>query len=527
MISTDEEDNVPLFRRGVEARSSKCHVRDWVGIIVSVGCILCGVICIAVISLYKEKVKEEYGIVLDAGSTHTNMFVYKWKVSDIIQGTALVKEIGQCRITDKAGHVRGISDYKMNPEEAGESLQKCIDNKAKRLIPSYVHDKSPIYLGATAGMRLLNETNPATASQILRSVRKTLAKSSFMFEDNYARIISGEEEGISSWVTVNYLNGALNYSLAVSQRKDEVPRRPVGALDMGGASTQITFVSSDSSQSSANLTLYGKNYTVYTHSFLCYGMKEAQRRFLAQLVKEAKYSKKVDNPCGPRGHDRNISAEYLWAAPCVKETIKTKTDYIFSGTGNYSLCAKEVGKLFNFASCRGRKNCSFDGVYLPSTHGLTFLAFSGFYGVVKDLNRTSTSSLDEILAATKNICSKPWSEMMDSPNRDMLATYCFDAQYIFTILSNGYHFNTTKANLRFVNSINNLSVGWALGFMINATNLLPLFPPSSVSIHLIQSGVYLAVVIVGALLTSIGMLICILSTGRIYRQRHLYTGRLI
>lgn len=61
--------------------------------------------------------------------------------------------------------------------------------------------------------------------------------------------------------------------------------RPVGALDMGGASTQITFVSSDSSQSSANLTLYGKHYTVYTHSFLCYGMKEAQRRFLAQLVK--------------------------------------------------------------------------------------------------------------------------------------------------------------------------------------------------------------------------------------------------
>ena len=34
--------------------------------------------------------------------------------------------------------MRGISEYK-NPEEAGQSLQKCIDSKAKRLIPSYVH----------------------------------------------------------------------------------------------------------------------------------------------------------------------------------------------------------------------------------------------------------------------------------------------------------------------------------------------------------------------------------------------------
>ena len=54
--------------------------------------------------------------------------------------------------------------------------------------------------------------NPAAASSILASVRKTLKNSPFMFEDDYARIISGEEEGLSSWVTVNYLNGNFNTS---------------------------------------------------------------------------------------------------------------------------------------------------------------------------------------------------------------------------------------------------------------------------------------------------------------------------
>ena len=69
--------------------------------------------------------------------------------------------------------------------------------------------------------------------------------------------------------------------------------------------------------------------------------------------------------------------------------------------------------------------------------------------------------------------------------------------------------------------IDHLSLGWALGFMINATNLLPLLPASSVPINVIQTGVYLAVVIVGAFLISAGLLVCIMSAGRIYRRRQL------
>ena len=53
---------------------------------------------------------------------------------------------------------------------------------------------------------------------------------------------------------------------------------------MGGASTQITFVPSKPPQHSNQLKLYGKEYHLYTHSYLCYGKKEAERRFLAQLV---------------------------------------------------------------------------------------------------------------------------------------------------------------------------------------------------------------------------------------------------
>ena len=62
-----------------------------------------------------------------------------------------------------------------------------------------------------------------------------------------------------------------------------------GALDLGGASTQITFVPEDPKLIVAGddetLSLYGETYKVYTHSYLCYGVNEAYRRHLANLVK--------------------------------------------------------------------------------------------------------------------------------------------------------------------------------------------------------------------------------------------------
>lgn len=61
----------------------------------------------------------------------------------------------------------------------------------------------------------------------------------------------------------------------------------MGALDMGGASTQITFVPrgpvlDESTQ--ATFHLYGFEHSVYTHSYLCFGRDQMLQRLLAALV---------------------------------------------------------------------------------------------------------------------------------------------------------------------------------------------------------------------------------------------------
>lgn len=61
-----------------------------------------------------------------------------------------------------------------------------------------------------------------------------------------------------------------------------------GALDLGGASTQISFVSEEKMEPNASdtvqVSLYGYTYTLYTHSFQCYGRNEAEKKFLAILL---------------------------------------------------------------------------------------------------------------------------------------------------------------------------------------------------------------------------------------------------
>ena len=59
-------------------------------------------------------------------------------------------------------------------------------------------------------------------------------------------------------------------------------------MDMGGASTQITFIPENPaaivSGYNQSVGLYSTEYQLYTYSYLCYGVNEAYRRYLAHLV---------------------------------------------------------------------------------------------------------------------------------------------------------------------------------------------------------------------------------------------------
>lgn len=158
-----------------------------------------------------------------------------------------------------------------------------------------------------------SQKNGSQATAIFAAVSQALGRSPLDFRG--AELLTGQDEGAFGWITINYVLGRLV----------QVPRLPrgggpglglvrqvpgltapvgpqysfsgewirplegtlVGALDMGGASTQITFVPrgpilDESSQ--ATFRLYGSEHRVYTHSYLCFGHDQMLTRLLAQLV---------------------------------------------------------------------------------------------------------------------------------------------------------------------------------------------------------------------------------------------------
>ncbi|OXB80610.1 UNVERIFIED_CONTAM: hypothetical protein H355_005539 [Colinus virginianus] len=421
----------------------------------------------------------KYGIVLDAGSSHTAVFIYKWP-ADKENDTGIVSEHSMCDVEGP-----GISSYSSKPPAAGKSLEQCL-SQALRDVPKEKHAGTPLYLGATAGMRLLRIADPESSDAVLSTVMDTLK--SYPFDFRGAKILSGEEEGVFGWVTANYLlenfikRGWLGEWI-------QSKKRTLGAMDFGGASTQITFETSDVIEDPKNevmLKLYGQLYKVYTHSFLCYGRDQVLKRLLSKVLQAENYQETVANPCWPTGYHKSLLLSSIYDSPCTEKerpSLPLNTTVVVSGTGNGNLCALHVSKLFDFTNCSFSR-CSFDGVFQPEVSG-NFIAFSAFYYTVDFIQTVMERPVhlpSDLKDAAETICATSWNELFQKAPKleKRLPDYCATSMFVYLLTTKGYNFNNRSfPSITFQKKAGETSIGWALGYMLNLTNMIPAEEPAS------------------------------------------------
>lgn len=436
---------------------------------------LIGILLLVLPTTVLEKPPEyEYGIVLDAGSSHTSMYIYKWP-ADKQNGTGIVTQHDECDVKGP-----GISSYAGHPGGAAKSLEECLQ-QAVQSVPKAKHSKTPLYLGATAGMRLLEKANVSESQRVLKEVGTKLKSYPFNFKGS--TILSGQEEGAYGWVTVNYLlENFAKYGFVgrwLNPGKDTI-----GALDLGGASTQITFqtsVKTESPETSMNLKLYGQNYQLYTHSFLCYGQDQFLRKILAHLITTQDVSSgSVSHPCYPRNFTTSvILGKDVFSSSCTEKykpkNIDLQKSVTLVGTGHHQNCLSTVQKMFSFDKCNFSK-CSFDGVYQPSTSG-KFMAFSAFYFSSSYVSAlTNISDPRRMKEASQRVCSMSITQMtaITKQPEKYMKNVCAVSNFIQVLLTQGYGFNnSTLPMISFEKKAGGASVGWSLGYMLSLTSHLP------------------------------------------------------
>nr|XP_033808427.1 ectonucleoside triphosphate diphosphohydrolase 5 isoform X4 [Geotrypetes seraphini] len=343
-------------------------------------------------SIQNASIESVYGIMFDAGSTGTRIHIYSFTQKYSDQLPELEREIFE-------SVKPGLSAYADLPEQGAETIRGLLE-VAKNAVPSSHWRKTPVVLKATAGLRLLPEKK---ALALLSEVKDILEESPFLVPDNSVSIMNGTYEGILAWITVNFLTGQL-----YSQSK-----QTVGILDLGGASTQITFLpqSEETLEQSpldfiTSFKMFHTTYKLYTHSYLGLGLKAARLATLGAL--------------GTGGESGFKS--------CYAEVLRVV-----------------AGKLHRVDEMKES----------------TFYAFSYYYDRAADTNLIDydTGGILEVRDFERKaieVCDHMEGFTSSSP------FLCMDLSYITALLKEGFGFKMTTP-LQLTKKVNNVETGWSLG----------------------------------------------------------------
>jgi hypothetical protein len=216
-----------------------------------------------------------YLAVVDAGSSGSRVHFYR-----VVPDDAFI-DIQELLQLHPPG-LDALSSFEGHAEQAGpQGIQPLLAVLDTYLASNHIpKSQVPVDVLATAGMRLLAQTNPTEADAIYRSVHDTIAGEGYRVGE--IRTISGTDEGLYSWADVNYL-----------YRNFHLNKPTKGIIEVGGASAQVAYVTSDVDHPNVVVkTINGVGYPILSVSYLGLGQGEARKAMIAA-------SGPIRNPCYP------------------------------------------------------------------------------------------------------------------------------------------------------------------------------------------------------------------------------------
>ncbi|KAF2168280.1 hypothetical protein M409DRAFT_65741 [Zasmidium cellare ATCC 36951] len=429
-------------------------------------------------SYSKDKPLIQYALMIDAGSTGSRIHVYKF--NNCGPTPELEDEIFEMTAKKEGGS--GLSSYKGDAEGAAKSLDVLMDVAVKN-VPDKLKGCTPVAVKATAGLRKLG---PEMSDATLKAVRNRL-ETQYPFpvvseEKGGVEVMDGKDEGVYAWITTNYLLGKIG-------GPDKTPTAAV--FDLGGGSTQIVFQPTFKEAADGGmpeqmqegdhkyeLSFGGRDFTLYQHSYLGYGLMEA-RNNLHRVVVEGMYennqestlwlNKPVSNPCFGIGMSKEVEVPLSEGHPLGKTvTVNMTGPQVGSPAQCRALAEKTLKKE---ADCK-LAPCAFNGVHQPSLEK-TFsredvYLFSYFYDRTQPLGMPESFTLRELKDLTARVCQggDAWKVFQSVPGameelEDRPET-CLDLNFMLALLHTGYEMPIDR-EVKIAKKIKGNELGWCLG----------------------------------------------------------------
>ena len=390
-----------------------------------------------------------------------------------------------------------------------DHLQELLDH-ALSIIPEDQVEDTPIFLMATAGVRLLEPVQQRALLDEICSYAQKHTKFSLPSCDLHIQVIPGETEGLYGWVAANYLLGGFDSPEEHAHGKGH---HTYGFLDMGGASAQIAFApNATEAEKHANdlkllrmRTLNGQpaEYKVFTTTWLGFGVNQARERYVEALLDETLTHdpKELLDPCLPSGLKTTLKGVEIEPGQDVG------TGTILLGTGLFDECVGKVYPLLDKDAPCADQPCLLHGQHVPAidfdvnhfvgvseywhtTHEVFEMAhkdkaydYTAYQGLVRDFCSEEWDDIEAGVAASK------WGKKVDAKTAQEV---CFKASWLINVLHDGIGiprmgieksahgpgYNATKEKLahakdrgfldpfQAVDKIDDIEVSWTLGKMV-------------------------------------------------------------
>ncbi|CAJ1922972.1 unnamed protein product [Cylindrotheca closterium] len=479
----------------------------------------------SIVSANTVESKSPFKIILDGGSTGSRLHVFEF----------VKKRNGEEKIIRRGSSKANvpISSFgsKASPSEVAEHMLPLFDFAAG-VIPRKYHAATEVKYAATAGMRLLKqEEQDAVYTALHQGLTESdkFVFTSFQLED--LATLDGDLEGFFGAVAANYLHGIVDTNLRV---KEEIEHDgPIGALDMGGSSTQIVFLPGegnilDQQEGTCDPEdclwdgdgiehINGDDF--FTTSYLSYGVDQFRQRLWNTLIDEKQsycnspytaiydgidqlkkllwsslVSERLDEGLG--SSDICVSKEVQ--NPCANKGFVAEFEgFHLVGTGDTEECIRHTQRLIPHPAKAHDNHAQIGnqvgGVKHPPVRG-KFLAMSLYYFALDSLRVFSKAndeahqalnlswpnpSIEELHNALDGLCSRDWHEDMASEvgshsftREEVLPHRCLEAVYMVTLLKDGYGFHPESRDITFTFDVDGSEVEWTLGMALsmNAAN---------------------------------------------------------